>query len=58
MTGVLGPASWIVLAAVVEQAADAAVAVAGQDHVADLERAVLHEHGRDRAEARIDPRLR
>src|SRR5688572_26844701 len=45
------------LAAVVDQAADAAVTGAGEDRVADVERAVLNEHGRDGAEAGIDARL-
>ena len=41
------------LAAVVEQRADAAVAGAGEDDVADVQRAVLHQHGGDGAEARV-----
>jgi hypothetical protein len=45
------------LALVVEECAHAAPRVAGDDRVADLERAALHEHRRDRAAADVEPRL-
>ena len=48
-TGVDGPASVDRAALVVEQGPDPAEAVAADDHVADVERAVLDEHGRDHA---------
>ncbi len=46
-----GAGLWNHLAAVVEEAADAAEAGAGQTDIADLQRAILHQHGGDRAEA-------
>ena len=42
------------LAVVVDQGADAAPLGAGDDDVADLERAALDEHGRDRAAAAVE----
>ena len=45
------------LAAVVEQRAHTAPRVAGDDRVADLERAAVDEHRRDGAAADVEPRL-
>ena len=52
-----GPGRVDLLAAVVVERAHAAPGVAGDDRVADLERAALHEHRRDRAAADVEPRL-
>ena len=45
------------LAAIVVERAHAAPGVAGDDRVADLERAAVDEHRRDRAAADVEPRL-
>ena len=45
------------LAAVVVEGAHLAPRVAGDDRVADVQRAALHEHRRDRAAADVEPRL-
>ncbi len=45
------------LAAIVEQRTDLAVRAADDDDVADAQRAVLHEHGRDRAASAIERRF-
>ncbi len=54
---VAGRSALAALALVVEQRLHAAVRVAGDDRVADLERAALHEHRRDRAAADVEARL-
>ena len=53
-TGVDGPAALQRAAAVVDERADLADDRAGDDRVADVERAILHEHGRDRTAAAIE----
>ncbi len=45
------------VAGIGHQRADAAPFGAGNDDVAGLERAALHQHGRDRAAAAVEPRL-
>src|SRR5438270_257895 len=45
------------LAAVVEEAANAPVRVSGDDRVADAQRAALDEHRRDGAPTGLEPRL-
>ena len=52
-TGVEGPASSIALAALVDQGAHAAPLAAGDEDVADLERAALDQNGRHRAAAAL-----
>ena len=56
-TGSPGPALVEPLAAVVVQRAHAAPGVAGDDRVADLERAAVDEHRRHRAAADVEARL-
>jgi hypothetical protein len=52
-----GPGLLHLLALVVDERADLAVRAAHDDDVADAQRAVLHEHGRDRAAALIERRF-
>ena len=56
-TGSPGPRVAQLVALVVVERAHLAPGVAGDDRVADLERAALHEHRRDRAAADVEPRL-
>ena len=56
-TGVPGPRFLDLLAAVVVERAHLAVRVAGDDRVADAQRAAVHEHRRDRAAADVEARL-
>ena len=56
-TGVDGPGRLDPLALVVDHGADAAVLRAAHERVADVERAFLDQHGRDRAAAAVEPRL-
>ncbi len=56
-TGVAGPAWLDRLAAIVEERAHAAPLAAGDEDVADLERAALDQHGGDRAAAALELRL-
>ena len=53
-TGTEGPAVLHRIALVADQRADAAPFGAGDDDVADLQRAALDQHGRDRAAAAIE----
>ena len=56
-TGSPGPRLLDPLAAIVVERAHAAPGVAGDDRVADLQRAALDEHRRDRAAADVEARL-
>ena len=56
-TGIAGPALLDRLAALVEQRADATRVHAADEVVADVQRAVLDEHRRDRTLARIELRF-
>ena len=42
------------LAVVIQQASQPAVACTGQQHIADIQRAILNQHGRHRAETLVD----
>ena len=54
LDGVAGPASSMLLAAIVVERADAAPGVAGDDRVTDAERAAMDEHRRDGAAADVE----
>ena len=56
-TGRAGPASGTGLAVLVEHGPDAAVRVAGDDRVADLQRAPVDQHRGDRATTAVEVRL-
>ena len=53
-TGTEGPAVCTRIALVADQRAHAAPFGAGNDDVADLQRAALNQHGRDRAAAAVE----